>query len=483
MSRAELKTHALAESRIERQGLPPRAPAPSFMLETSEGHSCSLDDFHGKRVLLVFTDPNCGPCIALMPALVEFYERAPSNLEVIVVGRGDLEANAAKARHHGVGFHTAIQKGWRISKLYGIFATPVAFLVDEKGLISREVAVGLSDIQALLDEIRLSATSTAGNSLRRVATVISRRTLILTGARLGLGGFVMSLIGCGGDRNGTLSGETAYCDGVSYDPAWKCCLDGTLVARWPIENVDACPHLVRSELREAGLAESPARVCPDDVDGRFAAACSTAQACFERCLPAWTHEQCATWFLRDLYAACDGEAACREHAQALHTKSVMTERKFDGETYTLRGKYIQSQMCACCPRGEALCHGSTIDNQSGSTLCGDNGGGGACVGVDLLHSKSNCGQCGHTCAEDEYCNEGDCAKAPCVSSTTPVAHQWRNQNGVYATFCCAQGMLPTTYGACCIPDHDDCGNTNEGINCGCCKPDSADKTKCSQFGG
>jgi len=45
-----------------------------------------------------------------------------------------------------------IQPGWRISKEYGIFATPVAYLVDEQGTLARDVAQGREQILALAEQ-------------------------------------------------------------------------------------------------------------------------------------------------------------------------------------------------------------------------------------------------------------------------------------------------------------------------------------------
>ena len=45
-----------------------------------------------------------------------------------------------------------LQPGWRLSKEYGIFATPVAFLIDEEGVIERDVVRGPNEILALARE-------------------------------------------------------------------------------------------------------------------------------------------------------------------------------------------------------------------------------------------------------------------------------------------------------------------------------------------
>jgi peroxiredoxin len=116
----------LAESRIERAGIPAGSRAPSFDLPDLRGRKISLDDYRGRRVLLVFSDPECGPC--------------------------EREDSRRKAIEYGIEFPVVVQPGWRLSKKYGIFATPVAFLLDERGVIAREVARGGPEILRLAHE-------------------------------------------------------------------------------------------------------------------------------------------------------------------------------------------------------------------------------------------------------------------------------------------------------------------------------------------
>jgi peroxiredoxin len=140
---------SLHESRLERDGLPMGSPAPSFMLADLDGETVSLDDFRGHPLLLVFSDPGCGPCNTLAPELAKFQRRHGVALPVVMVSRGDVDANRAKAEEHGFEFPVVIQPGWRVSKEYGIFATPVAFLIDAEGTIAQEVARGAAEILQL----------------------------------------------------------------------------------------------------------------------------------------------------------------------------------------------------------------------------------------------------------------------------------------------------------------------------------------------
>src|SRR5437870_3465477 len=59
----------LFESRLKRDGLTAGTPAPDFRLPRLDGGELSLSECRGRRVLLVFSDPHCGPCDALMPQL------------------------------------------------------------------------------------------------------------------------------------------------------------------------------------------------------------------------------------------------------------------------------------------------------------------------------------------------------------------------------------------------------------------------------
>lgn len=68
------------------------------------------------------------------------------------MGRGDAEENRAKAVKFGFGFPVVLQKRWELSKEYGIFATPVGFLIDEAGVIAQSVGQGVAGIVALVPE-------------------------------------------------------------------------------------------------------------------------------------------------------------------------------------------------------------------------------------------------------------------------------------------------------------------------------------------
>jgi peroxiredoxin len=140
----------LSESRIERNGLKAGTPAPAFRLPDLHGGTVALEEYRGRQVLLVFTDPHCEPCEALAPHLVRLHRQHRDNgLALIMVARGDVEENRRKAATYGFEFPVVIQERWKLSQEYGIFAVPVAFLIDEEGVITQNVAQGVDQILAL----------------------------------------------------------------------------------------------------------------------------------------------------------------------------------------------------------------------------------------------------------------------------------------------------------------------------------------------
>ncbi len=175
---------SLTRSKLKRDGLKVGTPAPDFRLPRLDGQGdLTLSELRGKRVLLVFSSPGCGPCNALAPELEAFHRKqtrrevgrvtpcAPREGEVFkngaqrtarpthetvvaMISRGEPKENRAKVKEHGLTFPVVLQRQWEISRRYAMFATPIAYLVDEQGVILNDVAVGVDAIQALMAEVR-----------------------------------------------------------------------------------------------------------------------------------------------------------------------------------------------------------------------------------------------------------------------------------------------------------------------------------------
>ena len=154
-------TRELAESKLQRDGLPAGTPAPDFTLPLLHGGELSLSEYHGRKVLLVFSDPKCGPCDQLATQLEQLARRS-AGIQVLMVSKGEAEANRAKAAQHGLTFPIVLQQQWEVSKAYAKFATPVGYLIDAEGIIDKEIAIGVEPILALLAPPAVAPTNGKG---------------------------------------------------------------------------------------------------------------------------------------------------------------------------------------------------------------------------------------------------------------------------------------------------------------------------------
>ena len=69
-----------------------------------------------------------------------------------MISRGEPKENRAKVKEHNLTFPVLLQQRREISRLYAMFATPIAYLIEESGVITHDVAVGLEPILSLMAE-------------------------------------------------------------------------------------------------------------------------------------------------------------------------------------------------------------------------------------------------------------------------------------------------------------------------------------------
>ena len=167
--------HSLAKSKIKRDGLKAGTPAPEFRLPRLDGRGeLSLLELRGRRVLLIFSSPQCGPCNTLAPELEKFH-RAHAEIEVVMISKGERKENRAKVKEYGLTLTIVLQQQWEISRRYAMFSTPIAYLIDETGKIEKDVVVGVEFILALMEEIarsrRGAGVATADSGLRMGETL------------------------------------------------------------------------------------------------------------------------------------------------------------------------------------------------------------------------------------------------------------------------------------------------------------------------
>lgn len=138
-------------ARTQVPGLLVGSVAPKFSLPQLNGKELTLDVLRsaGKPVLLLFTDPDCRPCGALMPQVAAWQRAHTARLSIILVSRGTMEKNRALQREHGV-TNILLQKDREASLQYQAYGTPSAVLIRPDGTIGSSIAGGADAIASLV---------------------------------------------------------------------------------------------------------------------------------------------------------------------------------------------------------------------------------------------------------------------------------------------------------------------------------------------
>src|SRR5918994_201084 len=137
----------------EEEGLAFGAPAPAFSLSGLYGETMTLDALRSaeKPVLLLFTDPSCGPCNAMMGDVGKWQRDLSEKLTLAVITRGSLEDNRNKAKQHNL-THVLMQKDNEVADAYQTYGTPTAVMVRPDGTIGSAAVGGAQDIRTLVKQ-------------------------------------------------------------------------------------------------------------------------------------------------------------------------------------------------------------------------------------------------------------------------------------------------------------------------------------------
>jgi peroxiredoxin len=132
-------------------GLPVGAPAPIFQLPDLNGEILTLDALlsKSKPVMLIFTDPGCGPCNALMPEIADWQRDHATQVRIALISRGTVESNHAKQNGYDLK-DILLQHDREVVKSFQAYGTPSAVLVRADGMIGSAPAAGATAIRTLL---------------------------------------------------------------------------------------------------------------------------------------------------------------------------------------------------------------------------------------------------------------------------------------------------------------------------------------------
>ncbi|MBA3756826.1 MAG: redoxin domain-containing protein [Nitrosomonas sp.] len=127
--------------------------APTFSLPNLTGDIVSLKDLLAmkKPILLVFSDPNCGPCTAMMPRLMQWEIEFKLKVMLVLINRGTDKENMDKIGEFHLGI-ILLEAGREVSEQYKARGTPCAVRISIDGLIDSNIACGEIAITTLVHQ-------------------------------------------------------------------------------------------------------------------------------------------------------------------------------------------------------------------------------------------------------------------------------------------------------------------------------------------
>lgn len=172
-------------------GLPIKSEAPAFSLTDLLGDTLSLETLLKRRrlLLLLFTEPGCGACDAVLPEVSQWQREYGDRLSIVPISRGNAKENRGKSAKYGLR-NLLLQTEREVADAYQVEATPSAVLVKE-GRIESSLAVGTDAIRGLVARATLPDPVNTGDpvpslrlpdlsgELMDIAQIQNRRTLML----------------------------------------------------------------------------------------------------------------------------------------------------------------------------------------------------------------------------------------------------------------------------------------------------------------
>ena len=151
LERAKSTVNQVIGPNVPMQGIPVGQRAVPFQLPTLQGTTASLNSFldQQKPALLIFTDPNCGPCNELMPEVAGWQKAYEADINVVMISSGRHDVNRAKAKEFEL-VNVLIEKKRRVAERYHAFGTPSAVIIRQNGDIGSPVIGGADAIRRLV---------------------------------------------------------------------------------------------------------------------------------------------------------------------------------------------------------------------------------------------------------------------------------------------------------------------------------------------
>jgi peroxiredoxin len=126
---------------------------PAFSIPMADGVELTPDTLLGRRTLIIMFDPLSPACRELLPDLAGLHS-SPGAPDIVMISRRDPDLTTSLASSAPMPYRAGFQANWEVSRMIGILAAPVAFVVSAGGLVESDPAVGHQAVLDLVAEIR-----------------------------------------------------------------------------------------------------------------------------------------------------------------------------------------------------------------------------------------------------------------------------------------------------------------------------------------
>ena len=130
--------------------------APDFTLQTINGETVSLSDFHGKPVMLTFWKINCPACQFQMPYIQAVYDECSSKtIATLTINVGDSKlAIKNYITSQKLTFPVLLDPLGSVANTYGVPGVPMTFLIDTDGILKAYKIGAFQSQQAMEDALK-----------------------------------------------------------------------------------------------------------------------------------------------------------------------------------------------------------------------------------------------------------------------------------------------------------------------------------------
>jgi hypothetical protein len=118
-----------------RDGLPEGMAVPEWNATDARGEGHSRASLLGAPAMILFAEPDCAPCLETMKELARLRDDLPSELQLLIVGTGDHETNAAFVGAYGIEDPILAQSSRDLARTFRVLATPFGFGIDSAGVV------------------------------------------------------------------------------------------------------------------------------------------------------------------------------------------------------------------------------------------------------------------------------------------------------------------------------------------------------------